>query len=186
MGDTDVVCKIKKSMSTKTLLMKSTKFFSFATIIGLIISKYIHIFVGIDPIYFYLLMGLTVSLVATYYKFRMWYDPSYRPNCNCAGKEDKEKGEMLNGVLSVLDHKKSAIFLNVPNTVWGILYYVTMIMLNYNNVDLIYDINFIASIMTCCGSAYLWYTMVYEVRYVCVLCSTIHASSFLMLLRVIM
>jgi uncharacterized membrane protein len=114
----------------------------------------------------------------------MFINPNYHPSCDC-GEETT-----LDGVFTVLKHKKSAIFMGVPNTVMGMFFYTFMITINaYGGVfvgySIVYLITLLSTLASCVGSLYLWYTMICEVKSVCVICSTIHAVSFLTLVALV-
>jgi len=87
--------------------------------------------------------------------------------------------ETMNGVLSVLDHKRATLLFGMPNSVYGIFFYTFMIfMLGWNTIysDLIIRV---LNIISMFGSCWLWYIMVTEVRSICALCTTIHCINFL-------
>ena len=131
---------------------------------------------GLPAIYSYCAVGAYCAIQATYFKWRMSVDPSYKPDCNCASDDS---GQLLNGVLTVLEHKKGTLLFNVPNSVFGILYYLFMIVLFAVNIS--YGIEFISllNIISVVGSTYLWFVMVTEVKSICILCTTIHVVNFL-------
>jgi len=176
-------CARKKKASTLSLFLKSLKFFTVVAIGALLISMIFNVITGASNVYVYFLIGLAVSIQATYYKFRVWMNPSYKPDCDCAQLEHfiPSKRDMMNGVFTVLDHKKSALLFNVPNTVFRILFYAFMIFINYKQIYLFAPLTLLLTLISCSGSIYLWYTMIVEVGSVCVLCSTIHAINFLTL-----
>lgn len=175
-------CTIRKKESKMNLLKKSGKFFTFMLVAGYLLSVITENLFDIDRIYFYFFVGLVVSSVASYFKLRVWLNPEYHTGCNCA---DSKPESMLDGVFTVLSHKKSALLLNIPNTVFGILSYLSMILLNkyedFFGENNVYFATLFFAVSSTIGSLYLWFTMVNEVRSVCVICSTIHAMSFLIL-----
>jgi uncharacterized membrane protein len=184
-GDDIEMCTIRKRDTSLSLFLKSLKFFSFVFIFGGLLSLLMETLTGINKIYIYFLIGLIVSLQATYYKFRVWIDPNYRPDCNCVEPESiiPSKQDMMDGIFNVLGHKKSAIMFNIPNTVFGILFYCFMIFINIGQIYQVDAITFFLTCVSCLGSLYLWYTMIYEVKSICVICSSIHAISFLTLIN---
>lgn len=185
MSGSDKVCLMKQQETTLSLFLKSLKFFTFVFVVGGLMSLLMETITGINRIYLYFVMGLSVSMLATYYKFRVWYDPSYKPDCDCANPEPASliptKEDMMDGIFNVLSHKKSAMFLNIPNTVFGILFYSFMIVINAYQLSYVYPITYFFTVVSCTGSLYLWYTMICEIGSVCVICSSIHAISFLTL-----
>lgn len=186
MSDNDKVCLMKQQDTTLSLFLKSLKFFTFVFVVGGLMSLLMEAITGINRIYLYFVMGLSVSMLATYYKFRVWYDPSYKPDCDCANPEPDSliptKEDTINGIFTVLDHEKSAMFLNIPNTVFGILFYSFMMLINMYQVPYAYHITFFFTVISCVGSIFLWYTMIITILSVCALCSAIHSISFLTLL----
>jgi uncharacterized membrane protein len=181
-------CGRKKKAKPMTLFLKSVKFFSFVFAVGLLSSLAFEYVTGASRLYVYLLIGLAVSLQASYYKLRVYYDPSYAPDCDCATQDEKfipSKKDMMNGVFTVLGHKKSALLFNIPNTVFGVLFYSFLIYITYVQFYA-YSLTLLATLTSCIGSVYLWYTMIIEVKSVCVLCSTIHATNFLTLVALLL
>lgn len=139
-------------------------------------SQMTSYFFGLDPKYFALFVGLLGSSIATYFKIRILLNPEYRSSCGC-------DDNAMNGVLTVLSHKKSNILFGIPNTMIGVCAYVFMILMNvYYPVN---AINLMFAVTTTIVSAYLWFTMIYEVKSFCVICSTIHAISVLFLFSVL-
>jgi len=184
------VCILRRQQSSTELFFKSLKFFSFFFVVGTIVGLLLQNVIGINRIYLYFVVGFMVSTLASYYKFRVWLNPDYKPDCDCTSESPSSQQEslipstddMMNGVFTVLDHKKSALVFNIPNTVLGMMFYVLMIWINYYlPLNMANSITLIFTVISCIGSVYLWYTMITEVKSVCVLCSTIHAVSFLTL-----
>lgn len=177
-------CARKKKSTSLSLFLKSLKFFTTVVIVAQLLSIVFNALTGARYVYIYFLIGVAVSIQATYYKFRVWLDSSYKPDCDCAQPEKfiPSKQDMMDGVFTVLGHKKSALLFNIPNTVFGILFYLLMIFINYTQCYLYSPITLLLTLISCSGSIYLWYTMIAEVGSVCVLCSTIHAINFLTLL----
>jgi len=182
-GQTDQVCQRKQKATTMDLFLKSLKFFSFVFLVIGTASVLMETLLGINRIFLYFLVGLGVSCLASYYKFMVWLNPDFHPACDCAQPESfiPSTQDMMDGVFTVLGHKKSALLFNVPNTFWGVLFYISMIFLNILNFPGVYTLTLLATLASCAGSVYLWYTMVCEVKSVCVICSSIHAISFLTL-----
>ena len=155
----------------------------------------LDLYFSINPIFLCTIVGFIASVTATYYKYKVWADPSYKAkNCNCEGSN---QSTIMRGVLTVLDHKKGSLLLNIPNSFFGILFYgfvfgihmidVTEVIDLINLTDHIdhemiqYFVNalFVISFL---GSIYLWKTMIFAVKSICILCMSIHAVNFLNLL----
>lgn len=187
--DKDEVCMRQKKQTKYALFLKSVKFFSVVMVVGFLLSLVFEKVTGENRMYVYFMVGLGVSCLATYYKFRVWADPSYKPDCNCAQPEPEKfvpsTQDMRNGVFTVLGHEKSALLFGIPNTVFGILFYAFMIYINYVEFYLYVPLTNFFTVVSCTGSVYLWYTMIMEIGSVCVICSTIHAVSFLSLFATI-
>ena len=182
--DSIQTCPRRKPVNKITLFIESLKFFMCALLVGYVLSLMTEKVLRINRIYFYFLTGLIVATLASYFKLRMFLNPNYHPSCDC------EEETALDGVFTILKHKKSAIFMGIPNTVMGMFFYTFMIILNaYGGVfvgyGLAYFITLISTLVSCIGSLYLWYTMICEVKSVCVICSTIHAMSFLTLVALV-
>lgn len=174
----DKVCKIKRKQKPFELFKKSLKFL--VCITGIIftfvsICKYVF---NLNPLYPLFAIGAFCALTATYYKIRMMLDPNYKPDCNCYDNQSFTE-EAMNGVLSVLEHKRATLLFNIPNSVYGIFFYIFMIvMIGWDTIysDLIIKTLNVISLI---GSCWLWYIMVTEVKNICFICTTIHSVNFL-------
>jgi len=128
------------------------------------------------------MIGLLGSCQATYYKYRVWADPEYKSKyCDCAGSNSYQESTMK-GILTVLDHKKGSMIFNIPNSCFGILYYmfmfgITVMMLT--DIWIVYLFVNAVTVVSFIGSIFLWYTMIKDVRSICVICMTIHSVNFL-------
>jgi uncharacterized membrane protein len=178
------ICKLRKKQSISELFIKSLKFFLLINI-GVLTTSYLSEFVlGINKFYIYCLIGLYCSAQATYYKFRMFIDPKYKPDCNCYEGDVSFTDDAMNGILTVLEHKKGTLLFNIPNSVFGILFYLSMIVMMGMNSYYCFLIIKILNVTSCIGSIFLWYTMVTEVKSICILCTTIHCINFLSFLNI--
>ena len=185
------VCKLCTKKSKLTLFKRSLKFFSCVSVTTFILATVLRTLFDINQIYLYFLIGFCVSFYASWLKLQFYLNPNYQSGCNCVSSDKTET--MYAGVITVLQHKKSAILFGIPNTCLGVLYYTFMVLINgfqrnllevteFASHDNVNNLTFVMTLISCIGSAYLWFTMVSEVRSVCVICSTIHAISFLTLL----
>lgn len=179
----EVVCMIKEPETPTDLFLKSMKFFTFVFVVAGLTSLLMEMFTGTNKIYLYFAIGLFVSMLASYFKLRIWMNPEYQPPCDCANPETfiPSKEDMVNGVFTVLGHKKSALLFGIPNTVYGMFFYSFMILINACQIPYVNLITFLFTVVSCSGSVYLWYTMICEIGSVCAICSSIHAISFLTL-----
>ena len=175
------VCKLQKRRSVFSLIQESTiEFFVIAFIAGCIsyISNYVF---GINQLMFYHFVGFCCSIQTTYYKWKIAMDPSYVSSCNCAQSFTEEK---MASVLKVLNHEKGSMLFNIPNSIFGILFYGGLMFLRFYFPEfaIVSALVAIATVVSCMGSMYLWKVMVFEIRSICILCMTIHATNFLSLL----
>lgn len=176
MDDTDkTVCKIRRKRSVGELFFKSLKFFTIIIVSLLSITAMIKYFLGINPLYTLFLVGMLCSLIATYYKIMITLDPNFKPACDCYDNQSFTE-ETMNGILNLLEHKRSTMLFNIPNSVYGIVFYGFMIVALYRDWCLVIKYLNIFSIIGSCG---LWYIMITEVKNICALCTTIHAVNFL-------
>ena len=171
-------CKLRKKPTTAKLFFKSLKFFFLFGVIVLTVIIPTNYAFNLDPLYLLFSIGVICSSITTYYKIRMLLNPSYKPDCNCYDDQSFTE-EAMNGVLSVLEHKRATLLFNIPNSVYGIFFYTFMIAMIYWNMvysDLIIRALNLISVF---GSCWLWYVMITEVKSICVLCTTIHCINFL-------
>src|SRR5437762_1413097 len=92
-------CQYVKPRTTFSLLQESG--FEFVTTIFnvWVVATFFNFALDFKLIYTYYIVGLYCSSLATYYKFKIWYDPSYKPGCNCAGDTPTST---MNSTLNVL------------------------------------------------------------------------------------
>lgn len=169
------VCQRVKKQTTSELITTSLSEFVVINIIIYFIASFTSKYFHFDPLYIYSVIGLSVSLLTTYYKYKIWRDPSYKSSCNCI---TTTQDRVMNGVLNVLDHKKSKLLFNIPNSVYGIMFYSFMIGLIYMDPVKYFLIIKLMYLTGCIGGLYLWYTMVFEIGHICILCMTIHSANF--------
>ena len=191
----EIVCTVAKKQSTSDLITYSAQLFLLISSFIWLISATLSGIFEVDSHNINMLVGLTCSILATYYKVRMSINPNFKPPCNSCFPKGKEipqtrPGEkMYLDVLNVLDHKYGSMFFGIPNSVFGIFYYMFMMYIHRYNVIfpfcsyccdsmLIYKTLTFLSVM---GGMYLWYLMVYKIRTVCSLCMTVHSANFLTL-----
>lgn len=134
--------------------------------------------------YFINFIGLHASIYVSYLKLRTMYDPNYVSPCKACVSDGEIKNttidDMLYDVHKVLQHKKASLFFNIPNSFYGIFYYIFLMYLSYYN-DSIY-FNLLHKFMCICSfilSLYLWKTMCVDIKRICVICMSIHAVNFI-------
>lgn len=183
----DQECTLHKKSTIRELFLKSLIYFMIIfTIVGQF-SLLIELFFRIDRMLVFFSVGLSASLLASYYKLMLLLYPMYRPLCNDCAQSSliPSKQDIMYDVLTVLDHKKSNILYNIPNTILGVLFYSFLLCINIVSETGTYYVTLLFIIASCIVSMYLWYVMIYEVKSICVICSTIHAVSFLALIRLL-
>jgi len=175
-------CKRQKKPTVYQLVCTFVKYFvSMLIIVGAFAMAFSLCF-NADKTYAFFSVGLFCSLLATYYKVRIYLDPSYKPNCNCASDTPLSTSEnMMNGIFTVLDHKKGALLFNIPNSVYGILFYIFLIMINAYDVPFNYHATVMLISTSCIGCLYLLYVMIFQIKSICLLCVTIYATNYLVL-----
>jgi len=140
-----------------------------------IIAKLLGYVFHASPLYTFAVFGLIYSVQATYYKYRLSVDPNYRiPKCRCVGYRDGDTE-------TVLKSKESAI-LRVPNSVFGAVFYSTLLVLAYlKHIEAVRLVATVAVVV----SAYLSYVMVVKIGSLCVNCINVGALNVLILLQVL-
>jgi uncharacterized membrane protein len=161
--------------STTLLLYEGVIDFIIAVVLINIASIVIQNLFGINKLYVFYSIGLYVSHLVSYYKFKILLNPDLLSDYDCNCKE-KEK---LHGILSVIDHKKGSMLFNIPNSIFAMLYYGFMLTLMYTAYSSTNNLMKFASLFTAYGSLYLWYTMIFEIRFNCILSIILHAINYL-------
>lgn len=182
-------CKLPTRRSTVSLIKESAYEFFGIAFLASVMAFVLNYLFGLDQLILYNLIGLMCSLQTTYYKYKIALDPSYVSSCNCAQSFSEKK---MAEVLKVVSHKKGSMLFNVPNSVFGIVFYSGLILLNticknmYFINTLVYPLTVLGIVVSCMGSVYLWQVMVFEIKSICILCMTIHATNFLALMYLFM
>lgn len=171
------ICRDIKNISSKSkyLLIKETILESVLiyTIIKTIAEIINDLFVVYQINIFYF-VGLCVSILSTYYKYKILIDPSFKP-CQYCTQSNSFYSELMNGTLYTLDHEKSFIF-GVPNSIFGILFYIFMMYYNIAHSNILF-VN-ITSFVSVVGSFYLWKVMIFEIKQNCILSMIVHTMNF--------
>lgn len=184
--DNEKVCVLNKRKSVKYLFLQSLCEFMTFTFIFYFIAKHLHYNKISDTstylnMYLLNIIALFSSTYVSYLKIRAFFDPNFIPSCSaCAGEKTNVIDDVMSDVYRVLDHKKGSLFLNIPNSIFGIGYYSMMLYLHYNKLIYFY---FYFSLLSCLLSIYLWKTMVCEIRRICIICMSIHAINFINLVH---
>jgi uncharacterized membrane protein len=146
-----------------------------AALIGCwVIGLLAHTVAGIDPLYTFAALGLFYSTQATYHKYRLAIDPSYKvPRCRCAGRREDNTETVLQSQASLIGR--------IPNSMLGTVVYSTAIAL--------WALGHTAAIVPLAGGAvlasvYLSYVMVFRIRALCSTCISLCALNILILLNV--
>lgn len=136
-----------------------------------IIAKLVTYIFNTNPWYTFSVLGLAYSVQATYYKYRLSADPSYKiPKCGCAGGR-KDNTE------AVLQSRESAV-LRIPTSVFGTVLYVALLHLAYGKHA---DVAMLIAIVAVFMSACLSYVMVVKIASLCVNCINLAALNVLLL-----
>ena len=182
----------KKRPTTEQLITESAlEFVGLFTAIWVCahLAKY---FVGIDPLTIYYTVGLYCSAQATWWKYKAATDPTYKPYCKaCAGGTNDSVTSARDNIFTVLTHEKGSLLFGVPNSFFGIFFYIFMMITNW--YGLVYPFSVISpfsafmvvrllNITSCIGGLYLWYVMVNEIHAICLLCMTVHATNYVTLI----
>jgi len=124
-----------------------------------------------SPLYTLPLFGLLFSLQATYYKYRLSVDPTFKvPSCRCAGRHDDNTEAVLTSAHSAL--------LRVPNSVLGVAVYVALLASVYlGHLELARSL----AILAVLASVYLSYVMIVKIAGLCVNCISVAALNVLIL-----
>jgi len=177
-----MLCKIPKRQSTKELITESVLEFVVITSVLFTFGYSLEKIFDFNQLYLFYFVGLLVSLKATHYKYEVWKDPTFKSKyCNCANNDSFQQTK-LKGILTVLEHKKGSLLFNIPNSVFGIILYAFLLTLYLMHLTDYLMINYLVktiSIASLLASVFLWLTMVFEVKMICVLCMTIHSANFL-------
>lgn len=187
----DSSCKLPKKRPITSLIAESLKEFLKITFFFGFINFILYELFSLDSVFLTTLVSFFVSVIATYYKYRLWKNPDYKSQyCNCV-KSDKSpvKESAMNGILTVLDHKKGSLLLNIPNSLFGILFYGFIFSAHYYKYTDYIVVNYLINllfIVSFFGSLYLWKTMIIEINRICILCMTIHSMNFLNVVRLLM
>ena len=139
-----------------------------------IIGKLLGYIFHAPPLYTFAVFGLIYSVQATYYKYRLSVDPSYKiPKCRCVGYREGDTER-------VLKSRQSAI-LRVPNSVLGAVFYSTLLVPYLKHTGAVRLVAIVAILV----SAYLSYVMVVKIGRLCVNCINVSALNVLILLQVL-
>lgn len=139
--------------------------------IGWALGRFLHV----RPLLLFPALGLIYSAQATYHKYRLSANPSYRiPKCKCAGRRN-------DGTESVLRSSHSA-WLGIPNSLFAAVIYVgllsAVIFQQGNAVHALVTVLVVASV-------YLSYVMIRNVSALCGTCINLSALNLLILLQLL-
>lgn len=191
-------CNLSTKKSTSELIRESVYEFGSLFVSINSLAFVLNYFFEFHPLNVYYLVGLLCAIVATYYKLRIALNPEFKTNCNCFSENPSAADVAFSNVIKVLDHKKGSLLFNIPNSVFGIIFYIFMMLLvntpiqyekyvvtyiddhyhDYSHMFLPVEVMKALTIISCTGGLYLWYTMVYEIKSICILCMTVHATNF--------
>lgn len=125
------------------------------------------------------LVGISLSLYAFYVETRKTSDPTYRAAC------DINEGMSCSRVLTSKWGRgfgllPSDSILNLPDSVFGFMYYCLSLILNRStNSLLISRLRVILSILTNLGSVYLGYILYFVLHDICFVCAGMYVVNFM-------
>jgi uncharacterized membrane protein len=191
----DINCQINANVlrkninATSTSLYKTLNEISFIKNIPVVVTDFlkeitgalfiIYFFFGysayylnVNPLHMYSIMGIFYSMQATVYKYRMNKDPNYKiPKCKCASRPtiDTQK---------VLSSDESIMMFNIPNSIFGTLFYVVALGLNYMQYSQLLTYWLVLGFLS---NFYFAYIMVFNIKNLCSICINIYAINTLLL-----
>lgn len=139
--------------------------------IGWALGRFLHV----RPLLLFPVLGFIYSAQATYHKYRLSANPSYRiPKCKCAGRRN-------DGTESVLRSSHSA-WMGVPNSLFAAVIYFGLLLATLfrqgNAINALVTVLLVASI-------YLSYVMIRKVSALCGTCINLSALNILILLQLL-
>jgi uncharacterized membrane protein len=146
------------------VLIDLLKEFSGAMFIFFLFSR-LSLYFNLSPLHLYSFLGVFYSMQATVYKYRMNKDPNYKiPKCKCATRPSLDTQK-------VLGSKESIMMFNIPNSIFGTLYYLLILLLNVLNSFLLFPIALLGFL----SNFYFGYVMVFNIKSLCSICINIYA-----------
>ena len=113
------------------------------------------------------MLGIALSAYALYVKKRFDQDNTYKATCDISDKISCTKA---------FSSGHGTLFL-LPNSVWGILFYFLVFFCSYISLKLV----FFLALLSVFGSVYLAYILYTKVKSYCLICTSIYAVNFLLL-----
>ena len=116
-------------------------------------------------LFYIALIGLILTLYSIYVKKKLEKVKNYRPICD------------INENISCTKAFKSKYYsiLLIPNTYYGLAYYLSVMLLSFNNQNLIFYFSVPALIF----SIYLAYITYFKLKNFCLVCSGVYIINFL-------
>lgn len=121
----------------------------------------------IEPIQITALIGIFISIYAFYTEKKSKGNSYYKPICDINNKVSCSKAF----------ESKYSRFIGISNTIWGILYYTTIIILSYLQYDLY--ILYLTTIGIF-GSVILAYVLYFKVQTFCIVCNGIYLINIIL------
>ena len=169
------VAALRSTSPVPTLLAEFLKMLAGSMLaffaIGWALGRFLHV----RPLLLFPVLGLIYSAQATYHKYRLSANPSYRiPKCKCAGRRN-------DGTESVLRSSHSA-WLGVPNSLFAAAIYLglllSVVFQQGNTIHALVTVLVLAS-------TYLSYVMIRKVSALCGTCINLSALNVLILLQIL-
>jgi uncharacterized membrane protein len=169
---------VDKSFMNKMpeILKEFLKILSSSLLAFFLFAKLFNFISGSNEVYFLAFIGWANSFYVTKMKLLLNKDPKYKiPSCKCG------QGKYTN-MEHVLKHPTSSLLFGVPNSIFGLIFYSTLLYLKYILKD---DFCVILASTSCLGSVYLAYILIFEIKYLCNVCCSIYSINILILIKLL-
>ena len=133
---------------------------------------------------FLCLLGIVLSIYALYVEVKKMQDKSFTAMCDfnakmsCSKVFSSKYGTGFGLVEPLLG--KDSIF-NIPNSIYGIAFYIFVLILGFFEGKAIAWISMISCVLSCIGCVYLAYILYYILEDFCVVCVSTYGVNALLL-----
>ncbi|XP_061162462.1 vitamin K epoxide reductase complex subunit 1-like protein 1 [Saccostrea echinata] len=132
-------------------------------------------------------VGTLLSVYALYVEINAEHDKNYRASCDISPsvscskvfKSRWGKGFGLIGLLIGDDHP-----LNLPNSVFGIVFYTLQIALTFSSSPVLASLQFYMSALSNVASVYLGYILYFILKDLCVVCMSTYITNAVILVAI--
>jgi uncharacterized membrane protein len=148
--------------------MLSSSFLAF-----FLFSQFFSFITGWNPIYFLISIGLINSFYLTKLKMMLDKNPEYKaPGCKCGTTK-------YSNMEIILKHKTSSLFFNIPNSVFGMIFYIVLFYLTYYQEKTSFVVLTIAGGIM---NIFLSKILLFEIKSLCNICCSIYIVDLLILI----